>query len=108
MENKFENFYEEKPTLHKVNVFHAINFHRFLRVSCDTCKLKKQCEPIRHKREICELSKHIEIYLEKFISGKVSGFIGEEFYVQHNGKKNELNRKIRSILRKYSQEEHVR
>ena len=106
MESEFENFYEEKPTLHKVNVFHAITLYRFLHVCCETCKLQSQCESIAHKQ--CKVSKSVEKTLEPFISAKVSGFIGEEFYIKSNGKKQEMERKIKSILREYTYKQNER
>ena len=106
IDTEFENFYHKKTTYHKVDVFHAITLYRFMHVCCEKCKLQSQCESITHKQ--CKVSQSVEKTLEPFISAKVSGFIGEEFYIKPNGKKQEMERKIKSILREYTYKQNER
>ena len=99
MENKQHKSYRKEPTIHKVNVFHMGTLYRFLRISCETCKLEHKCHEIKHKREICTVSKNAEKLLIPFTRGRISSFMSDEFYIIAKRKEEKQLKDIFKFLR---------
>jgi hypothetical protein len=81
MKKKHIESCQSKPTVHRVNVFHMGTSYRFLSIKCETCKLQYKCHDIKHKREICKVSRNAENLLINFTRGRVSSFLSDDFYI---------------------------
>ena len=99
MENTQHKSYRKKPTIHKVNVFHMHSLFRFLYISCENCKFEHKCHDIKHKREICSVSKNVEKLLIPFTHGRVSSFLADEFYILAKRKEEKQLKDIFKFLR---------
>lgn len=96
--------------MHKVNIFHLYTSYRFLNISCENCKLQSQCETTVRKREYCKVGTYADKLLTHLISGHVSSFASDDFYVHASNRKEgkKLGRILKSIQKKYMLEQHVR
>ena len=95
------NKHEQKnPLWHKINVFHLLTFYRFFHISCENCKFKTYCEPIKHKREICEIANKTRKLLAPYTFGHVSSFASDDFYIKPETKNNIQKQEIKNLLLK--------
>ena len=110
MENEHYKYYKTDPTIHNVNIFHIYSKYRFLHLSCKNCIFEDQCHDIKHKREICVVSKDTERRISPFIRGHVSCFASDDFYICGKHQKSEvyINKMVQIILKKYVKDQNVR
>ncbi len=80
---KYKSYHlnDEKPTIHKINVWNCDSTHCFLYMSCDICRYHDRCLHTKHKNEICTVAPKVEKLFSKFIYGRVSSFASDEFYI---------------------------
>ena len=82
-ETEYKSYHlnDEKPTIHKINIWDANAERLFLYMSCDICRYHNRCLHTKHKNEICTVAPKIEKLFSKFIYGRVSSFVSDEFYI---------------------------
>ena len=111
-QNRFYHQYQDGSLPHKVNVFHIHTQYRFFHISCDNCKLKEKCEPIRHKREICDVATDTRELLAQHTVGHVSSFVSDDFYIitqkKNRVQKNAFKTAVHEIWLKYAKETDAR
>ena len=90
----------KKNYCHKVNIFHLISLYRFFHLSCENCKLKTHCEPIKRESKECEIAKDAKKLFELHIVGHVSSFDSDDFYIKPESKNIVQQREIKKSLSK--------
>ncbi len=80
---KYKSYHlnDEKPTIHKINIWDANAERLFLYMSCDICRYHDRCLHTKHKNEICTVAPKIEKLFNEFLVGRVSSFASDEFYI---------------------------
>lgn len=102
MGNERKRNYKLTPTFHTVNVFHKDLFYRFFRFSCFNCVLKSECEPTKHKRDICKVAHEARELLAEFTTGHVSSFLSDDFYIKSNRKNTKTIQIFNHLLGTYT------
>lgn len=82
-ETEYKSYHlnDEKPTIHKINVWNSDSTYCFLFMDCEICRYHDRCLNIKHKNKICTVVPKIEKLFTKFIYGRVSSFMSDEFYI---------------------------
>lgn len=75
--------YHLGETTHVINVFHLITSYRFVKFSCEKCKLYDKCKDVKHKQDICAVSKDIHDILGKDVMAHINGFYADCFFINN-------------------------
>jgi len=100
--------YQDGSLPHKINVFHVNTAYRLFNFSCDDCKLKAKCLPVRHKSEVCKIANEARELLTNYTVGYVASFVSDDFYVKikkdkkHN-RRHEFENALFQLWSKYSE-----